>query len=71
MSQGSPMFTFRLSDEMGVSVMNTIRHRNANTSDTPWTFSDFVRKAIQEKLDHMERSRRPRNRIKKEEPYEG
>lgn len=62
MAKGTPVVPVRISDEMMMEVEEAIRSRNAVAFDAPWTVSDFIRKAIREKLSHMERSRRSRVR---------
>jgi len=60
MAKGTPVVPVRISDEVMLRVEQAIRSRNARAFDEPWTVSDFIRKAIKDKLDHMERSRRSR-----------
>jgi hypothetical protein len=60
MSKGTPIFTLRLPANLVVEVHETIRRRNLWSRRAPWTWSDFVRVAITEKLRKMERCRRPR-----------
>ncbi len=61
MSQGSPRVTVRLSPDLLAAVDHVIGKYNAcQTCREPLTMSDFVVKAVVEKLQHMERSRKPR-----------
>jgi Arc/MetJ-type ribon-helix-helix transcriptional regulator len=58
MSKGTQRYTFRLPEQLLNDVQEQIVGRNDRSADTPWTLSDFVRIALQEKLDKMSRSRR-------------
>jgi hypothetical protein len=62
MSAGSQVVTIRLSDGTLAQMRHCIEHRNEVSGNSPWDFSAFIRKAIYEKLDHMERARAPRKR---------
>jgi len=62
MAKGTPVVPVRISDAKMLEVEAAIRGRNNYAFDTPWTVSDFIRKAIDEKLAHMARSRRSRGR---------
>jgi Arc/MetJ-type ribon-helix-helix transcriptional regulator len=58
MSLGTPRYTFRIPDELYTRMQSQIASRNLWTRKEPWTDSDFVRTAIEEKLLKMARSRR-------------
>lgn len=61
MSKGTPHTALRLSAEVLDLADVTIRRRNLNSKRPPWSLTEFIRVAIQEKVKKMERSRRPRS----------
>jgi hypothetical protein len=61
-SKGTPIYPVRLGDALVNEVKLAIRRRNLFSWLEPWTFSEFVRTAVREKLDKMERCRRPRRK---------
>ena len=62
MSKGTCMRTFRLDEDMWRLIGDTVRNRNLVTRLDQWTISDFIREAINDKIAHMERSRKSRKR---------
>jgi Arc/MetJ-type ribon-helix-helix transcriptional regulator len=58
MSQGTRVYTVRLSDEMMAEVQDCMQRRDFHSANSPWTLSDFIKAAITEKLSHMARSRK-------------
>jgi len=58
MSNGTRVYTVRLSDELMEQVQETMARRDHYAFESPWSLSDFIRIAVQEKLSKMERSRR-------------
>jgi len=57
-SKGSQIVPVRFEAELLSLMKRTIEQRNAVSPNEPWTMSDFIRAAVQEKLAHMERSRK-------------
>lgn len=57
MSAGTPRKIVRIDAETWDLVKKTIAHRNAHVDAAPWTESDFLRIAVQEKVQKMDRSR--------------
>jgi len=60
MSAGTPRYTFRLPEELMDAVRERTAQRNMVARGKAWEVSDFVRIAICEKLNKMERSARGR-----------
>lgn len=65
MSKGSTLYPVRMPKELEEKVFQAIEDRNKLTTVEPWTFSEFVRSAIREKLNHMQRSRKQYGKRKK------
>jgi len=61
MSKGRPIVPVRFGEGTLSSMKRIVEQRNARTRNEPWTMSDFIRVAVEEKIAHMERSRRGRN----------
>jgi Arc/MetJ-type ribon-helix-helix transcriptional regulator len=61
MSKGNPRVTIRLTQALIDEINACINSRNYHSAEEPWTFSDFVDKAIAEKLAHLKRSRRKKS----------
>lgn len=57
MSQGTPVVTLRMSLELKTRIEFQIISRNQQTHNAPWTFTDFMIAAAEEKLAKMARSR--------------
>lgn len=58
MSKGTKAFPVRLPNKLLQEVNETIQRRNDHSKEEPWTFSDFVRIALREKISKMERGRK-------------
>jgi len=58
MSKGRPVVPLRLDPGLIEDMEIAIIRRNENTRETPWSFSDFIRVAICEKLHKMKRGRK-------------
>jgi len=58
MSKGNAVWTVRIGVPLSEAIEDAIERRNKHSRAEPWTFSDFIRQAIQEKLAHMSRSRK-------------
>jgi len=56
-SKGNPIIKTRVNAELEQEVETTIRRRNLHSDNEPWDTSAFIRAAIKEKIQHMERSR--------------
>jgi len=71
MSKGNPKIIVRIPPEL-IDLMDlAIASRNLMTRDEIWTRSDWLRKAILEKLKHIKRSRAKRKaKIKTEQAKE-
>jgi len=59
-TKGNKRQTIRFPPQEESEMSVTIKRRNVHTINEPWDTSAFVRKAVAEKIAHMERSRRPR-----------
>lgn len=57
MSKGSVRWTVRVPAELLKLVQWQIAQRNAYSSREPWSESDWIRVAMEEKLKKMQRSR--------------
>lgn len=68
MSAGNPIVKVRIPRELVEEIELAIENRNARVRAEPWTFSEFLRVAIDDKLRHMERSRRPKAKKKELQP---
>lgn len=64
MSRGTPVRTFRVSDELWAEVLRVVEARNSRTVKDQWTVASFVLEAMVDKLDHMARGRKSRRRRK-------
>jgi metal-responsive CopG/Arc/MetJ family transcriptional regulator len=62
MSKGTRVYPVRLPADLVAEVELTVQRRNLMSREEPWTFSDFLRIALREKVCKMERSRKPRGR---------
>lgn len=58
MSAGTKIYPCRLPEDLVNLVHATIHLRNHHARSAPWTFSDFLRKALEEKILKMGRSRK-------------
>lgn len=57
MSKGSPVIRVRVPAELKAAMANAIEQANAYTRDEPYTGSSWIRKAIADKLNHLQRRR--------------
>jgi hypothetical protein len=57
MSKGTPLVVIRVPEDLKIEVEAVIEHRNWNSREEPWSFSDFVRIALREKIAKMARCR--------------
>jgi hypothetical protein len=66
MSKGNKIHPVRFNECLMDDIEDCMGRRNRNATAEEWTFSDFVRLACQEKVAHMERSRkrRPKKEVK-------
>ncbi len=62
MSKGSPIVPIRFPAELLKAMDVTIHRQNRKRVGEPWTRSSWILHAICEKLDHIDRARRPRKR---------
>lgn len=60
------MVTFRLNAKLRHRMQSYLKRREESALNVPWTVTDFISLAIAEKLDHIERSKKPR-KVKKAE----
>jgi hypothetical protein len=58
MSKGSRIVPVRIPRELEVRILTAIERANHHTKEEPYTLSDWIRKCIEEKLAHLERSNR-------------
>lgn len=66
MSKGTRVYPVRLSPAVVELCEETIKRRNDWSREEPWTFSQFVRIALVEKVKKMARSRTPYRRKRAE-----
>lgn len=66
MSRGSKVVHVRLDDARLKAVQSAIDSANHHTRDVPYDLSAWIRQAIDDKLAHLVRSRRPRTSAKAE-----
>lgn len=60
MSQGTRVYPVRLADDLVSEINAAIESRNHHSAKAPWNFSEFIRDALRNKLDHIKRSRKQR-----------
>lgn len=58
MSKGSKRVTFRIPKDIAEKVQGEIISHNYYSKGQPWNLTDFILKAIEEKIAHATRSRR-------------
>jgi len=58
MARGNPTITFRITPELMALMDHELSRRNEKTREAPWERSDFIRAAIKERIDHINRSRK-------------
>ena len=57
MSKGTTNRVIRIDDASWAKFELYVEHRNDHSPEEPWTISDFIRVACQEKMKKMDRSR--------------
>lgn len=62
MSKGNKIVCLRIDSVMMQEIAACIRNRNAVTRESEWSRTDFILKAIKEKIHHMDRARKSRKR---------
>lgn len=62
MSAGNPVVCFRIETEKLAEVQRAIVSANENRRAEPYTQTSWILKAIQEKLDHANRSKKKKGR---------
>ena len=60
--RGTPRFAIRLPDDLRAEIERNVERSTHTRKREPYTLSSWVIDAIKMKLDHVERSRRPRRR---------
>jgi len=60
MARGTPLIAVRLAPLLRMAVEAALLSRNQRARGAAWTLSDFIRVALEDKLNHYSRSRRPR-----------
>jgi hypothetical protein len=68
MSKGTRRITTRVDPDIMAEVMLAISERNANSTETPWTLSDWTRIAFVEKLDKIRRGRKQKGGVRRPPP---
>jgi hypothetical protein len=68
MSKGTRIMPVRFPDELAAEVFRELSLSERTREGEPWTFSDFVRLAVAEKIAHRKRSRAKRARKKTTPP---
>lgn len=58
MSSGSKIVPVRINATLLNAIEDAIAGANVQTFDQPYTVSEWIRKAVAEKLDHLARGRR-------------
>jgi hypothetical protein len=66
MSKGTPVYPVRIEPELHEAIMNAIRSANRHRRYEPYSFSGWIRAAIQEKLDHRTRSKKGKKNVESE-----
>lgn len=65
MRKGSPIIPVRVKPELLARMQQTIAQRNAFTREAPWSMTDFVLSAVQDKLRHLDCARQQTARRRK------
>lgn len=71
MSKGSPIRTMRFPEELVQRIEAAIASANDRKARTRYDWTSWVRKAINEKLSHLVRGKRPRKRRRRATPGAG
>jgi len=62
MSKGNQVIPVRFPKELLTQVENAVQSANATRAAEPYTVSSWIRKCIEEKISHLQRSRKKRPR---------
>lgn len=62
MSKGSRIYTVRIESKLESEMLAEVNRRNLSPMVAEWTVSEWIRKAIQDKLNHSRRSRAKRRK---------
>lgn len=62
MSKGSRVVPIRVQRDLEIRIAAAIESANQTTKGEPYTLSEWIRKAVVEKLDHLERSKRKKTK---------
>lgn len=62
MSKGSRIVPVRVPRDLEIRIAAAIASANQSTKEEPYTLSEWIRKAVVEKLDHLERSKRKKTK---------
>lgn len=57
MAQGNTIIKFRVEPDLESRIINAIERRNEVTRDEPDSVSSWIRRAVEMRLDHLERGR--------------
>lgn len=58
MSKGNAIVNLRVEDSLLERLKEEVAQHNEKSSDAVWTISDYVRKAVLEKIAHSDRGRK-------------
>jgi len=58
MSAGNKILNVRIEDALYERMQEELTRRNEASAEAVWTMSDYVRKAVLEKISHADRSRK-------------
>lgn len=58
MSKGSMIVPVRIPEVLYITLLETIKSANRSRKNAEYTVSEWIRKAITEKLEHLSRSRK-------------
>jgi predicted DNA-binding protein len=64
MGKGNRRESFRCPPDLRAAIVGTVQRLKLTSRKPARTVSDFVREAVEEKLDHLERGRKCRRRPK-------
>jgi len=64
MSKGSKVVPLRISQELLDEIARSVESANYHTKGELYTTSSWIRKCIQEKLDHLNRPKKGKSKVK-------